>query len=81
MSQTSTSKPTTATEEATAGKEFRSAISRVHNLSIFFVGIGIYAIVGFALNQIGLFGDYQMTYFAVGAVVGAVGLLLLLLAR
>lgn len=58
-----------------------AALSRVLNLSIFFVGIGVYSTVGFGLERIALFAPLQITYFAVGAVVGVVGLLLWLVTR
>lgn len=58
-----------------------SALSRVLNLSIFFVGIGVFSAVGFGLRHIGLFSPLQLTYFTVGMVVGVVGLLLALMTR
>lgn len=58
-----------------------SALTRVLNLSIFFVGIGVYSAAGFALQQLKLFAPHQLTYFAIGVVVGGVGLLLWLVTR
>lgn len=62
-------------------KPREATVARVRTLSVFFVGIGVFAAVGFSLEQIGLFAANQMTYYAVGVVVGAVGLLLWLLTR
>jgi hypothetical protein len=56
-----------------------ATVARVRTLSVFFVGVGVFAAVGFALGQAGLFAANQLTYYAVGVVVGAVGLLLWLL--
>jgi hypothetical protein len=53
-----------------------AALSRVLNLSIFFVGIGVFAAVGLALRRTALLGSLELTYFAVGGAVGIVGLLL-----
>lgn len=58
-----------------------AALTRVLNLAIFFVGIGAFAAVGFGLSRVSLFESLQLTYFSVGSVVGAVGLLLWVLAR
>ena len=58
-----------------------AALTRVLNLAILFVGIGAFAAVGFGLSRVALFESLQMTYFAVGTVVGAVGLLLWILTR
>ena len=58
-----------------------SALSRVLNLSILFVGVGIYSVVGLGLERVALFAPLQITYFAVGIVVGAVGVLLWLVTR
>lgn len=59
----------------------RVALNRVLNLSIFFVGIGVYAAGGYVLYQLGRFAELQQTYFAVGVALGAVGLLLWALTR
>ena len=59
----------------------RSALSRVLNLSIFFVGVGIYSVVGLGLQEVALFAPLRITYFAVGIAVGAVGVLLWLVTR
>ncbi|WP_435180320.1 hypothetical protein [Halorussus sp. AFM4] len=59
----------------------RSALSRVLNLSILFAGIGIYSVVGLGLEKVELFASLQLTYFAVGTVVGVVGVLLWLVTR
>lgn len=75
MSETSTSKTTTPSEDV------RAVVSRVLSLSVFFVGIGVFAVVGFALHQIAMFAEFQLTYFAVGVVVGIVGILLWILTR
>jgi hypothetical protein len=58
-----------------------SALSRVLNLSIFFVGIGVYSAVGLALQQTALLSPLQLTYFSIGVVVGVVGLLLWVVTR
>lgn len=82
MPETSTGEPSTSTEKATTSEEkIRSIVSRVLSLSIFFVGVGVFAAAGLAMSQAALFAEYQLTYFAVGVVVGVVGLLLWLLAR
>lgn len=70
-----------AEETTTSEEKVRSIVSRVLSLSIFFVGIGVFAAIGLAMNQVALFGQYQLTYFAVGVAVGVVGLLLLVLTR
>lgn len=69
----------TSTEASTRSSQ--TVIGRVLNLSIFFVGLGVFAVTGFGLEQVGLFATYQMTYFAVGGVVGLVGVLLWLITR
>lgn len=88
MPETSTADPSTAsstsssTDRATTSEEkIRAIVSRVLSLSIFFVGVGVFATAGLAMSQAGLFAEYQLTYFAVGVVVGVVGVLLWLLAR
>lgn len=82
MSEVSTNEPPASAEEtATSEEKIRSIVSRVLSLSIFFVGIGVFAAIGLAMNQVALFAQYQLTYFAVGVVVGVVGLLLWLMAR
>ena len=58
-----------------------AALSRVHNLSVFFVGMGVFAAVGLALRRTALFGSLELTYFAVGSTVGLVGLLLWVMVR
>jgi hypothetical protein len=65
----------------TETEKAHSVVSRVLNLSIFFAGVGVFAIAGFALYQIELFSEYQMTYFSVGVAVGLVGLLLWLVTQ
>lgn len=72
-----------ADEETSASiREARPAtVARVRTLSVFFVGVGVFAAAGFALRQAALFQANQMTYYAVGVVVGVVGLLLWLLTR
>lgn len=82
MPETSTGEPSTSTMEATTSEEkIRAVVSRVLSLSVFFVGVGVFAAVGLAMHQTALLAEYQLTYFAVGVVVGVVGLLLRLLAR
>lgn len=81
MSETSTSTSATASEQSTATRDASSVVSRVLSLSIFFVGVGVFAAAGFALHQTALFAEYQLTYFSVGVVVGVVGLLLWILTR
>lgn len=68
---------TNVDDDGDSAEEPREAtLARVRTLSVFFVGVGVFAVVGFALAQAGLFAASQMTYYAVGVVVGAVGLLL-----
>lgn len=81
MSETSTGETATSTEKTTSTEEIRSVVSRVLSLSIFFVGVGVFAAAGFAMHQAGLFSQYRLTYFAVGVVVGVVGVLLWILTR
>lgn len=81
MAETSTGETANASEGATTTGDVRAIVSRVLSLSIFFVGIGVFATVGLALHQVGLFTQYQLTYFAVGAAVGVVGILLWILTR
>lgn len=71
----------TETKSVTEVEKPHIALGRVLNLSIFFVGIGAYATAGFALQRLELFTDLQLTYFAVGVAIGAVGLLLWLVTR
>ncbi|WP_226481000.1 hypothetical protein [Natrinema amylolyticum] len=58
-----------------------SRVARVLNLSILFVGIGLYAGIGFAMYYLQVFSEHQMTYFVVGAAIGFIGLLLWLVTR
>ena len=82
MPETSTGEPSTSTKNTTTSEEkIRAIVSRVLSLSIFFVGVGVFAAIGLAMNQATLFAEYQLTYFAVGVVVGVVGILLWLMAR
>ena len=82
MPETSTDRSPAAAEETTTSEEkIRSIVSRVLSLSIFFVGIGVFSAIGLAMSQATLFAQYRLTYFAVGVVVGVVGLLLWLVAR
>lgn len=70
--------------DAAAGRsseDVQAVVSRVRSLSIFLVGVGIFAAIGLATTQAGLLSSYQMTYFAVGSAIGVVGLLLGLIAR
>lgn len=67
--------------ESTAAKDIRAIVSRVLSLSIFFVGVGLFAAIGLALHQTALLAEYQLTYFSVGVAVGVVGILLWLVAR
>lgn len=75
MSEANESHTVTETEQP------QIAVNRVLNLAIFFVGIGVFAAAGFGLERIALFAPFQITYFAVGGVIGAVGLLLWLVTR
>lgn len=78
----STETPGTDEKASTSIRESRPAtVARVRTLSVFFVGVGVFAAIGFALRQAALFQANQMTYYAVGVVVGVVGLLLWLLTR
>lgn len=83
MAETAESQPVTDAEEdqLTNVEKMRVIVNRVLNLSIFFVGIGVYAVAGFGLRQTGVFAGYQLTYFAVGVFVGVVGILLWLTTR
>ena len=71
----------TAAGETTSPKDVRAIVSRVVSLSIFFVGVGLFASIGLGMHQLGVFADYQLTYFAVGGAIGIVGVLLWLVAR
>ena len=71
----------TPTTESTSREDTQAVVSRVLSLSIFFVGVGLFAAIGLVMHQIGLFADYQLTYFAVGGAIGIVGILLWLVAR
>lgn len=76
-----TSNATTRTSNTSTSENWRAAVARVQSLSIFFVGMGIFALLGLVLHYVGMFADYQLTYFTVGAAIGAIGLLLGLVAR
>lgn len=80
MSDT-TADAATAADETTSPKDVRAIVSRVTSLSIFFVGVGLFASIGLAMYQLAVFSEYQLTYFAVGGAVGIVGVLLWLVAR
>lgn len=67
--------------KSTAAEDIRAIVSRVLSLSIFFVGVGIFAAIGLALHQTAMLAEYQLTYFSVGVAVGVVGVLLWLVAR
>lgn len=54
---------------------------RIRTLAIFFVGIGVYAVVGAGLDTAQLLLDNLTTYFVSGGIVLGIGLLLLVLAR
>lgn len=69
------------THSAPETEQLQPVLARILNLSIFFVGIGVYSLTGFGLQQTALFTPYRLTYFTVGVVVGAVGLLLWLVTR
>jgi len=71
----------TETDPVPDTEHHRVALNRVLNLSIFFVGIGVYSAGGYALYQLGRFAELQETYFAVGVALGLVGLLLWMLTR
>ncbi|MBZ6493684.1 hypothetical protein [Natrinema longum] len=68
-----------AASESTATKSRQ--VARVLNLSILFVGIGLYAAIGFAMHYVALFSEYQTTYFVVGTAIGVIGLLLWIVTR
>lgn len=70
-----------ATGESASREDVRSVVSRVLSLSIFFLGAGLFSAVGLVMYRIGVFSEYQVTYFAVGVAVGVVGILLWLVAR
>ena len=67
--------------ESSPRRDVQAIVSRVQSLSIFFVGVGLFAALGFGMHQTALFPAYQMTYFSVGAALGVVGLLLGLVTR
>lgn len=71
----------TETDSVTEPERPQAALNRVLNLSIFFVGVGVFAVTGYVLHQLGRFASLQQTYFAVGVAVGLVGLLLWALTR
>lgn len=81
MAETSTSTSATSSDQSTASRDAHSVVSRVLSLSIFFVGVGVFAAAGFAMHQTAMFAEYQTTYFSVGVVVGVVGLMLWVLTR
>lgn len=81
MSEKTASGTTTGTGGRTSSEKLRAVVSRVLSLSIFFVGIGVYAVIGFGLHQIALFSEVQLTYYAVGVAFGVVGVLLWLMTR
>ena len=82
MSETTeTTQSDTEAMPVTETERTHTALNRVLNLSIFFVGVGVYAATGLGLQEVALFETLQLTYFAVGSAVGAVGLLLWLVAR
>ena len=81
MATTDETKTASEGNTKTRSKSSQAVVGRVLNLSIFFVGVGVFAAAGFGMEQSGLFETFQMTYFAVGGVVGLVGILLLLLTR
>ena len=62
--------------ESSSKRNVQEIVSRVQSLSIFFVGVGLFAAIGFGMHQTALFSAYQLTYFSVGAAIGVVGLLL-----
>lgn len=61
--------------------EAHPVANRVRTLSIFFLGVGVFAAAGVAMTRSDLLATYRTTYFVVGVVVGAVGVLLQLVAR
>lgn len=67
--------------KSSSQKNVQAIVSRVQSLSIFFVGVGLFAAIGFGMHQTAVFPAYQMTYFSVGAAMGVVGLLLGLVTR
>lgn len=81
MSEKSASGTATGTGGRTSSEKLRAVVSRVLSLSIFFIGIGAYAVIGFALHQMALFAEHQLTYYAVGVAFGVVGILLWLMTR
>jgi len=81
MAETTDTAAAEESEPLTTTEQRQVVIGRILNLSIFFVGVGVFAAAGFALRQVGLLASYGMTYFSVGVAVGVVGLVLWLLAR
>ena len=83
MSETTETNPRNDAETTPVTETERThvALNRVLNLSIFFVGAGTYAAIGLGLRKMALFDALGLTYFAVGAAVGAMGLLLWLVTR
>jgi hypothetical protein len=71
----------TETQSVPESEQTHAALARILNLSIFFVGIGVFSAAGLALQQTDLLASYELTYFTVGVVVGVVGLLLWLVSR
>lgn len=69
------------TADSTGAPTRNHVVSRVLYLSIFFIGAGLFAAIGFGLAQLEFFAEYQLTYFVVGTAIGVVGLLLWLLTR
>lgn len=67
--------------ESASPADVQAIVSRVTSLSIFFLGVGLFAVIGFGLHQSAVLSEYQLTYFAVGVAVGVVGLVLRLVAR
>ena len=65
---------------STGGSDDRTR-RRIRTLAIFFLGIGVYAVVGAGLDQAALLLDNLTTYFVSGLVVLVVGFVLLALAR
>lgn len=73
----STDRPTTGSDSDDSEQTKR----RIRTLAIFFLGIGVYALVGAGLDFSSLLIENLTTYFVSGGVVLAVGLVLLVLAR
>ncbi|MUV90777.1 hypothetical protein GJ629_13440 [Halapricum sp. CBA1109] len=71
----------TAEDAPSDGVTSDTTTRRIRTLAIFFLGVGVYAIVGAGLDQSALLLDNLTTYFVSGIVVFGIGLLLSVLTR